>query len=550
MIRHRNDLETVRRIARERFGYAQMRPGQEEVLQHVLAGHDILCVMPTGAGKSAIYQLAALLIDGPTVIVSPLIALQKDQREAIEEMGLADVAVVNSTVRVSDRREAFEKLEDEELEFLFLAPEQFGNEATLKQVLDNRPSLFVVDEAHCVSEWGHDFRPDYAQLGPVIEALDHPVVLALTATASPLVRQNIIDRLGMRDPRVVVMGFDRPNIWLGVEKCADEAVKLRVLTARVKDWPRPMIIYVATHRHAEEIAAILREDGHRAAFYHGGMNKTQRHETQDQFMTGELDIVIATNAFGMGVDKADVRTVIHYDVPESLDAYYQEVGRAGRDGEEAHALLLYRPEDLGIRRAMAARGKLSEEDVAEVAEVVLSRRSLVEPKEIAELTELGVNKVKKALSRLEEVGAVKLLPGGAAERVERRVSVEEAAEDAAAEQDRFVQYRKGRVEMIRDFAETTDCRRRYLLNYFGERMDEPCGNCDNCESGLSERTQKEQAEEKLPFALKSRVMHKKLGEGTVMRYEGNKVIVLFPEAGYKELVTRYVIEKKLLKQIE
>src|SRR5688500_6396443 len=303
MARKRATSEALK-VAREKFGYADLRPGQEEVIQLILEGRDTLSVMPTGSGKSAIYQIAELLIGGPTVVVSPLIALQKEQMEVIRERGWPGAAVVNSTLRVGERRGAFEEFGAGELEYLFLAPEQFNNEETLARVTANKPSLFVVDEAHCVSEWGHDFRPDYARLGKVIEKLGRPTILALTATASPRVREDIVARLGMTDPKTVVWGFDRPNIWLGVEQCPDEQTKHRLLLQRVQDAPKPGIVYVATQNAAEEVCRDLREQVNvNAVFYHGGMKKDERNRAQDAFMADTADVVVATNAFGMGVDK-------------------------------------------------------------------------------------------------------------------------------------------------------------------------------------------------------------------------------------------------------
>jgi ATP-dependent DNA helicase RecQ len=544
MPRKRATSEALK-VAREKFGYEDLRPGQEEVIQLVLEGRDTLSVMPTGSGKSAIYQIAGLLVGGPTAIVSPLIALQKDQIEFIQERGLAGAAVVNSMQRVAERREAFDDFGAGDVEYLFLAPEQFNNEETLARVTANKPSLFVVDEAHCVSEWGHDFRPDYARLGKVIAKLGRPTILALTATASPRVREDIVAKLGMHRPKTVVWGFDRPNIWLGVEQCPDAETKHRLLLQRVQDAEKPGIVYVATQNAAEEICRDLREQANvNAVFYHGGMKKPDRDTAQDAFMLDRADVVVATNAFGMGVDKPNVRFVIHYDISESLDAYYQEVGRCGRDGERARATLLYRPEDLGLRKAMAAGGKLSEKVVLEVAEAVQALNEPVAMKALKEQTDAPPGKVATAIHRLEEAGVVEILPGGSVTPVDDKIDVESAVEEVVRENEQHREYRRARVELIKDYAETKDCRRRYLLNYFGEQSPEPCGYCDNCEAGTVAKH--EAIDGKLPFPLKSRVKHAKWGEGTVMRYDDDKVVVLFEDVGMKEMVTAFVLEKKLL----
>ena len=402
----------INRIARETFGYESLHPGQAEAIESVLAGCDTLVVMPTGSGKSAIYQIATLLLPGPAVVVSPLIALQRDQVESINAGHGGEAAVVNSAARVAARRKAWEDLDGHRLEYLFLAPEQFSNEATLAHLKSANPSLVVVDEAHCISEWGHDFRPDYLKLGAVVEALGHPTVLALTATASPPVCEEIVKRLGMRQPRVVVQGFDRPNIWLGVERFEDARGKRKALLARVEEAEKPGIVYAATHKEAEDLAAALGRRGVRARYYHAGLKASERDAAQASLMADELDVIVATTAFGMGIDKPNVRFVFHHDISESVDAYYQEIGRAGRDGAPARAILFYRPEDLGLRRFFAGGGHVDVDAVERVAVMVREHHTPLDPCELREEAHLSQSKTGTALSRLEEVGAIEILPTG------------------------------------------------------------------------------------------------------------------------------------------
>ncbi len=535
-------MDRIDQVAQDVFGYDGLRHGQREAIETVLGGRDTLVVMPTGSGKSAIYQIAALLIDGPTVVVSPLIALQRDQVTALQAHG-AEAAQANSAVRSSERRETFEDFRSGDLEFLFLAPEQFNNPETLEQLKASLPSLFVVDEAHCISAWGHDFRHDYLRLGAVVEELGGPTVLALTATAAPPVRAEITERLRMREPAVIVRGFDRPNLFLGMELHHEERAKTEAVLERVERRGGPGIVYVATRRQADELAEQMRERGLRARPYHAGLKALERDEAQEAFMTGEVDVMVATVAFGMGIDKPDVRFVHHHDISDSVDSYYQEIGRAGRDGEAAEAILFYRPQDIGLRRFFAGAGQVDLEQITEVAQVVLASDAPVDVTELREETELTQSKVMSAVGRLEKVGAVEVLAGGEVLARADEADLEDAAEAAVAAEESRRNMEESRVAMMRGYAETTGCRRQFLLNYFGEEHAESCPDCDNCLAGT---TDPENITEQ-PFDLGSRVAHQKWGEGLVVRYEGeDKIVVLLEDAGYRTLSLRAVRDNDLL----
>ncbi len=525
-------IDDVRETARDVFGWEELRPGQDDAIGSVLAGHDVLLVMPTGAGKSAVYQLPALHLDGPTVVVSPLIALQRDQVSGLLERGEeeTEARAVSSAVPASERAAALEAAAEGKVEFLFLAPEQLANDEVRAKVRAARPSLVAVDEAHCVSSWGHDFRPDYLRLGELVDDLGEPRprVIALTATASPPVREDIVERLRLRNPEVIVRGFARPNIALEVVRCMDEAEKAALVVERTAAEPKPGIVYTATRKEAERYAEELASLGLRAAPYHGTLRRADREEAQRRFDAGELDVMVATSAFGMGIDKPDVRFVLHTAVPDSIDSYYQEVGRAGRDGAPARAVLLYRPEDLGLRTFFAS-GLPDREDVIRVAQMLRDRGGSASRKEIAEATGLGPRKLGRILNLLEDV----------------ETSSPAAAADAAVERaEAYQRLEKSRIEMMRGYAETSGCRRQFILAYFGERLDEPCGNCDTCQEGTAAEVS--DVPEDVPFDVQSRVRHPAFGPGVVMSYEQDRVTVLFEDAGYRTLALSAVERDDLL----
>lgn len=479
MSRKTKSPSKIERVAKEKLQFENLRPGQEEAVQSLLEGHDTLVVQPTGSGKSAIYQIAGFMIPGVTLIVSPLIALQKDQVESLNQDKAAEAAVVNSTQKVAEAREVFSKLAQGALEFIFMAPEQLRKPETLEKLKAAGVSLFVIDEAHCISEWGHDFRPDYLHLGSVIEELRHPVVLAMTATASLEVRDEILERLGLRNANVFVHGFDRPNISLRVDNFGSEQEKLDALVHRVRWAEIPGIVYTSTRKNAESIAHLLEQEDLKAVVYHAGMKAKERDQIQEQFMSGEAGIIVATNAFGMGVDKEDVRFVYHFDIPDSLDSYYQEIGRAGRDGRPAEAVLFYRHEDLGIRKFQAGSGKLEPDKIEQVAKVIHHEDGPVDMDTIVDKTELSERKVISALHRLEDVGAVESRPTGEVE-LNGKVDLNEAAQAASENHEAHKERKALRLEQMRAYAEISTCRREFLLRYFGDSFQGPCGNCDNC----------------------------------------------------------------------
>ncbi|MEU7751800.1 RecQ family ATP-dependent DNA helicase [Micromonospora sp. NPDC049171] len=532
---------TLRRAARSLFGWKALRPNQLAAMRAVMKRRDALVVLPTGAGKSAIYQIPASLIPGPTVVISPLLALQQDQIASLNERQRPELRAVriSSNESPTQQAQAITEIREGRAEFLFITPEQLSNPDRMAEVAALRPALVAIDEAHCISAWGHDFRPDYLALGHLIEGIGRPPVVALTATASPPVRDDIIARLRLRDPEVVVSGLDRPNLFVEVTHCPDEDYRWRRLMTMLRDEGRPGIIYVPTRRAAEELATRLTDAGFPAQFYHGGMPAGARAELHEAFLADEVPIMVATSAFGMGIDKPNIAWVVHMALPDSPDSYFQEIGRAGRDGQPARVLLLWRAEDVGLQRFFSG-GLPDADELRDLA--ALLRRKPATKTELRETTGLGPRKLGQYLSLLEQIGA-------AEPRARQRVGAPryspnptEAAAAALAEAERQQTVTRSRTDMMRAFAETSACRGQTLLAYFGEQMAEVCGHCDNCHAGTSVADQGAVG----PFPVHSQVRHPEWGRGMVLSYEDDKMTVLFDEVGYKTLSVRVVSEQGLL----
>jgi ATP-dependent DNA helicase RecQ len=530
----------IEELARERLGFERLRPGQVPAVEALTADRDVLAVLPTGGGKSAIYELAGMLRAGPTVVVSPLIALQDDQLAHLRSAGLRAI-VLNSQQSVGARADALLAACDSDT-YVFLSPEQLANEQTRQVLSGARPGLFVVDEAHLISQWGRDFRPDYMRLGAQAEAVGAPVRLALTATAAPPVRQEIITRLGLRDPVQVIGDFDRPNIRLSVRRVRTASDKQRELVRAVAELGGPGIVYAATHASAQTAHDALAAAGERVTLYHAGLAKQVRHDAMAAFLGGSSRVIAATIAFGMGIDKPDVRWVLHYDPPPSLDAYYQEFGRAGRDGEPSQALLLYRYEDFETARRLTARaisGAAVERAAAALA-VGEDTAPDAAPGAVSGAVS-GARQHTAALVRLADLGAAAWQPDGEV-RWTGAMTVAAVFPASEAANDREAEVERSRLTMMRRYAEFEGCRRSFLLSYFGQDYPGPCGNCDNdlahAEVGPPPAD--------VPFAVGSRVMSEHWGVGTVQRYDGDQVTVLFDDHGYRELFVPAVLARGLL----
>ncbi len=418
------------------FGVNQFRPGQEDVVRSVLEGRDTVAIMPTGSGKSLCYQLPGLHLHGTTIVVSPLISLMKDQTDKLSGMGI-DASQVNSALPVSVANDAVERIRNRRSEFVLATPERLTDAAFLETLAHNHIDFVVVDEAHCVSQWGHDFRPAYLAVKDALATLGQPPVLALTATATADVVTDIVAALGLRDPAIVNTGIYRPNLQLSVRRTPSDGEKRLQLVDLLRSTPGTGIVYAASIKEVTAVHDELRAGGFEVGMYHGRLAARARHETQETFMRGDLKAMIATNAFGMGIDKADIRFVVHYNVPGSLEAYYQEVGRAGRDGNPAIGALFFKLEDRRIHRYFIG------------------------------------GKYRGVRTRLARAG------------------LDDATRDA-----RMREYEARRakdeekLERMMLYGQSPGCRWRTLLEYFGEEGVEPdfrCGTCDNCVHPLEEQ---------------------------------------------------------------
>ena len=484
------ELTRMRRTLRETFGLDKLRHGQAEVIRSVLEGKNTLAIMPTGAGKSLCYQLPSLHLPGTTIVISPLISLMKDQVDKLRETGL-DAAQLNSALTSEERDENLEQIKTEQSDFVFVTPERFTDQEFLRELRNANVNFVVIDEAHCISEWGHDFRPAYLSLGAAIKTLGTPPVLALTATATDAVTADIEKQLDLGKFQVVKTGIYRPNLYLEVKRVTNEREKHEQLMHILNEQEGVGIIYAATVKTVEELTEWLKSFDFQIENYHGRMKAGDRKRNQDAFMNDELKAIVATNAFGMGIDKPDIRFVVHYQMPGSLEAYYQEAGRAGRDGEPATCSLFYQLDDRRTQQFFLGGKHPKFNDILAVSQALETLTADETPVALSLVQEqvntVSAGKVRVVLSLLKEFKIVKELRGPQFRLLKAGVKRGELEELSRLAEEK-VDKDKEKLERMMQYGQSAMCRWRLLHDYFGEEMEaERCGNCDNCVHPLEEQ---------------------------------------------------------------
>ncbi len=507
----------IRRILRTTFGLRRLREGQDAAIASVMRGRPTLAIMPTGAGKSLCYQLPALALPGMTIVVSPLIALMKDQCDKLRKMGIA-ACQLNSAIPAAELAEAEEALRDGSAKIVFATPERLADPGFLRLVSGQRVSLLVVDEAHCVSQWGHDFRPAFLEIGQALARLGQPRLLALTATATATVIDDIARQLGIERFEIVNTGTYRANLHYRVIQVTNESDKLERVVEIAATSKGSGLIYAATIKAAESVHAALVASGVEAALYHGRIGSAKRREAQEAFMSGQVRVMVATNAFGLGIDKADTRFVVHYQMPSGLDAYYQESGRAGRDGEPADCTLLFLYADRAVQQFFLAGKYPSREDLVSTYKALRDKSDAGEPWDadrLAEVLSVSKTKLQVALRLLRHQGVVRA--GGDGSLRLAKQGLDDDALDAL-----LAGYRARRegdretLERMVFYAQTGRCRWRVLLDHFGESLDgNACGACDNCvRLALAREHEAETVDMASPAAKGDRDANEKAAPGT------------------------------------
>lgn len=539
-----NPLDVIEKY----FGFRKFLEGQSSVISSLLSGRDAMVIMPTGGGKSLCFQLPALMMDGVTIVVSPLIALMKDQVDGLQRKGIK-ATLINSTLSPSEQRQRIDGMRRGDYKLVYVAPERFRHQSFLQTLKGIEIGLFAIDEAHCISQWGHDFRPDYLRLGEALEILGKPQTVALTATATPIVRQDILKTLRLRDPFVSVFGFSRPNLSLNivhVRNAKEKYARIRQIVAAHKTG----IIYCSTRGKVDEVTESLQGDRGSVVAYHGGMTDQERTAAQNRFILKKKDVVVATNAFGMGVDRPDVRFVIHFDIPGSVEAYYQEAGRAGRDGEPAHCELLFNYADTRTQEFFIEGANPSALVIRDLY-TWLQRNRNAQHEVVARIEDLAsairVKNDMQASSALSVLSRHRYierfdLPGSrvrGTRLLKPEVNADKLEIDWAALGEKERRDREKLKRMV-NFAYSTRCRQHDILDYFGEADAVDCGNCDQCNAQGNRRTVRDATEEEVVIVRKalSGVARTctKTAEGLCGRFGRGKLIGMLVGSRSKDLL--------------
>lgn len=544
-----DQVHDAREALKKHFGFRAFLDGQEEVIAQVLSGRDSLVVMPTGGGKSLCYQLPALVMDGVTIVVSPLIALMKDQVDALVNRGIS-ATLINSTLTLDEQKERIAEMRNGAYRLVYVAPERFRSGLFLEALRQVEIALFAVDEAHCLSQWGHDFRPDYLRLGEALEKLDRPQVLALTATATGDVREDIQRSLRLRDPYLSVRGFSRPNLSLNITHTEKSRSKYDRLREIITQW-KTGIVYCATRKRVDEVTSQLAEWNIRAMAYHGGLDEKERGFAQNKFIEKKANVAVATNAFGMGIDRSDVRFVAHFDVPGSVEAYYQEAGRAGRDGEPSYCELFFNFADTRTQDFFIEGSNPNYDTICDIYnalqgwsdnqhEVHASIEDIADHASVKNTMAVG-----SALSLLARHGVIERfdIPGKRI-RGTRLLQPDTKARDlqldrkALAEKERRD---RSKLKAMIELCYADKCRQQMILEYFGEEDASTCGNCDACRRGGSRMTARAGTTEEIEILRKALSgvarMCQRSGEGEwIPRYGKGRIVAMLLGSKSREVV--------------
>jgi len=549
---------TIRRLLNTVFGIQQLRDGQQRVIDSVLDGKDTLAIMPTGSGKSLCYQIPARILEGMTIVVSPLISLMKDQLEKLDEMGIRAVQV-NSSLSAEEERESLAAIREKRCEIVFCTPERLVMAEFVEVLKEVKIALVVVDEAHCISQWGHDFRPAYLEMAGAIGALGRPPVLALTATATEDVVDDIGRQLSRPRMNVINTGVYRPNLHYRVVQVTNPDEKLQEALRLVRETEGKGIVYAATVKAAEEIHALLEEQGESVTIYHGKLHAAERKDNQDLFMNDERRVMVATNAFGMGIDKPDTRFVIHLQIPANLEAYYQESGRAGRDGKDAECTLLFLQDDKRVQQFFLVKHYPTAEEIRAVYDAVreLAENEAATPERVEDMAgHLSGPNLKVCLKLLKDARLLRQ-----SRKLAYNVTTQEPKaslfEAMAAVYRQKQEHDRCALEQMVSYAVSGFCRWKLLLDYFGDEVEgfEKCCRCDNClnppaavllddieirDDEFDRREAEPEPDPASTFESGARVKVPKYGEGVVLSMAGEQVTIDFPDGEQRSFLREFV----------